>query len=74
MAAKKADYQILHAELEAVLADLQRPDIAVDSAMQRYEQGLKLVTQLESYLKEAEIKVTKLASQAGAAQPEADDK
>lgn len=58
--ATKQDYQTLSAELDAVLAKLQDPEIQVDEAMRLYEQGLQLVTQLEKHLKQAENKLAKL--------------
>jgi exodeoxyribonuclease VII small subunit len=54
------NYQTLSAELDGVLAKLQDPDIQVDDAVQLYEQGLKLVSELEKHLKKAENKLAKL--------------
>jgi exodeoxyribonuclease VII small subunit len=62
---KKADYQTVSQELEAVLAALQRPDIQVDEAVKLYEQGLKLAAALEAHLQEAENKIQKLKLQTG---------
>ncbi|HEX7963466.1 MAG TPA: exodeoxyribonuclease VII small subunit [Candidatus Saccharimonadales bacterium] len=62
---KQADYQTVSAELESILAALQRPDIQVDEAVKLYEQGLKLAAMLEAHLQEAENKITKLKLQAG---------
>lgn len=53
-------YQSLSAELDAVLAKLQDPDVQVDEAVTLYEQGVKLVAQLEKHLQAAENKLTKL--------------
>ncbi len=64
MTTGKKDYQSLSAELDDVLASLQRPDIHVDEAVQLYEQGLKLVTELEKALATAENKITQLKLQA----------
>ena len=63
---KKADYQTLNAELEGVLAALQQPDVQVDEAVKLYEQGLKLVAELEKHLRLAENKLTKLKAMAPA--------
>jgi exodeoxyribonuclease VII small subunit len=63
-ASKKTDYQTLSAELDGVLAALQQPDVQVDEAVKLYEQGLKLVTQLEKHLQQAENTLTKLKLQA----------
>lgn len=56
----EVNYQTLSAELDGVLAKLQDPDIQVDDAVKLYEQGLKLVSELEKHLKKAENKLTKL--------------
>jgi len=61
--AKNTDYSSLSAELEHVLVTLQQDDLDVDTAMMAYAQGLKLVKELEAYLKNAENKVTKLRVQ-----------
>ena len=64
--AKKAndfDYRAKAAELEAVLASLQDPDIAIDEATKLHASGMKLVAELETYLKQAENDVRKHVSQ-----------
>ena len=64
MATKKdANYQELSEELELILGALQQDDVDIDDAMQKYERGLQLVKQLETYLKAAENKVTKLKAE-----------
>ncbi len=60
MAAKTSSYQEMNAELAEILLDLQQENVDVDQAMQKYERGLALVTELEKYLKTAENKITKL--------------
>jgi exodeoxyribonuclease VII small subunit len=67
MPTKKNDYQTIGQELETVLAALQRPDVQVDEAVRLYEQGLKLIAQLEIHIHQAENKITKLTLQATAA-------
>jgi len=59
----KPTYQTLSAELDGVLAALQQPDIQVDEAVRLYEQGQKLVKQLEALVAQAENKLTKLRVQ-----------
>lgn len=54
------DYASLKAELDSVLAELQREDLDVDIALKHYERGLELVQQLETYLTTAENRVTEL--------------
>jgi exodeoxyribonuclease VII small subunit len=61
MSAKKIDYKELSAELDEVLAKLQSAtDLDVDEAVKAYERGMEIAKELESYLKEAENKVTKI--------------
>jgi exodeoxyribonuclease VII small subunit len=53
------DYGAKAAELEQIVADLQNPDIQIDEATKLHAAGLKLIDELESYLKQAEITVKK---------------
>ncbi len=53
-------YQALNDELESVLADLQRDDTDVDTALKQYERGLELVQQLEQHLKNAQNTIVEL--------------
>lgn len=57
------DFRAKSAELDEVLAKLQDSDIQVDEAAKYYEQGLKLIAELEGYLEHAENVVKKLASE-----------
>jgi len=61
----KQDYQSMNNELQEILGKLQQDDLDVDEAMQAYERGLELVTALETYLKQAENKVSKLQAKPG---------
>lgn len=63
MTTKKQNYQELSAELDAIVLALQQDTLDVDEAMQNYERGLVLVKELETYLKTAENKITKLQVQ-----------
>lgn len=56
----KQTYHQLQAELAAILDRLQSEDIDIDTAVADYEQGLKVIAELERYLKHAENKVIKL--------------
>jgi exodeoxyribonuclease VII small subunit len=60
---KNNDYASLSLQLEDVLSRLQQPGIPVDEAVKLYEQGLRLVSQLETHLKTAENKLVKLKLQ-----------
>jgi exodeoxyribonuclease VII small subunit len=57
---KAKDYQALSLELDEVLAKMQQPDVRVDEAVALYEQGLKLIEELEKHLQQAENKIEKL--------------
>jgi exodeoxyribonuclease VII small subunit len=59
------DYQVLSAELDAVLARLQASDIQVDEAVKLYEQGLGLIDKIEKQLAQAENKIEQLKLAAG---------
>jgi exodeoxyribonuclease VII small subunit len=63
--AQDLDYRALSDELETIVMALQQDDIDVDLAMAKYERGLGLIKQLESYLKTAENKVKKLGKAEG---------
>jgi len=66
-AKKPVDYQQLSQELDSVLVALQQPDVAVDEAVKLYEQGMKLVTQLEDHVTKAENTLEKLHLELGQA-------
>ena len=57
---KKDNYQKLKQQLDEVVATLQNEELDVDKAMDQYEQGMKLIQQLETYLKDSEAKVKKV--------------
>lgn len=60
--AKPLDYQALQLELDQILAQLQEGEVDVDKALQLYEKGQKIITQLDDYLKHAQNKIKKLPS------------
>jgi exodeoxyribonuclease VII small subunit len=60
MTAKKTDYKGLNAELDEVLLKLQSEDLDVDEAVALYERGIAITKELETYLKDAENKVSKI--------------
>lgn len=57
---KKTDYKALSAELDQVLTKLQSAELDVDEAVAAYERGMEIAKELETYLKQAENKVTKI--------------
>lgn len=56
-------YQQLSSDLDRILAELQKPDIAVDDAVKLYEQGTKVVAELEKHITKAENKLQKVRLQ-----------
>ena len=60
MAQVKQSYSEIKSKLDELLNDLQRDDIGVDEALKTYEQGMEMITMLETMLNEAENKITKL--------------
>ena len=61
MAQKTAEFEYRKKaeELERVVAALQNPDVEIDEATKLYTSGLALVSELETYLKQAEMVVRK---------------
>lgn len=53
------DYRTKAAALEEVVEALQNPEIQIDEATKLHAEGLKLIGELEAYLKQAEITVKK---------------
>lgn len=53
------DYRAKTRELDEVVAALQDPDITIDDATKLHAKGRALITELETYLKQAEIEVKK---------------
>jgi len=53
-------YQELKAQLDDVMVWFESEDVDLDKALMKYEEGMKIVGQLEKQLTEAENKVTKL--------------
>lgn len=58
--AKEISYPELSTELDTILQRLQSEELAIDDAIQLYERGLEITKQLETYLQQAENKVTKI--------------
>lgn len=56
------DYKKVSQRLDEVLAALQSPDISIDEAITLHKEGNELIAQLDTYLKKAEITITKLKS------------
>ena len=56
----KRSFEAMNQELDRLLAELQQEDIDVDKALTAYEDGLKLIEEIEAYLQTAETKVVEL--------------
>lgn len=54
------DYKTISQRLDEVLVALQSPDISIDEAIALHKEGNELIAQLDTYLKKAEITITKL--------------
>lgn len=60
---KKSDtksYSQLQVELDEVMGKLESGELTIDEALECYEQGLKLVTELEAALTKAENRIIEL--------------
>jgi exodeoxyribonuclease VII small subunit len=67
MSSKKSiDLEKSLADLEAIVEELESGELALDKAMQKFEQGIKLTRGCQAALKEAEQKVEILLKSAGA--------
>jgi exodeoxyribonuclease VII small subunit len=56
-------YQGLSSELDTILNALQAPEVDIDSALELYKRGQKVLKELERYLQTAENTVRKLNGQ-----------
>ena len=56
---KDFDYHVKAEELEQIVLELQKSDVDIDQATKLHAAGLKLVTELEQYLNQAEVTVKK---------------
>lgn len=59
-ATQSTGYKELSEELDQVMADLEGGQLDIDQAVTAYERGLAIVRELETYLKQAENKVSEL--------------
>lgn len=57
---KKKQYQQMRAELDDIVSRLQSEDLDIDEAATLYEEGMKLIKELETYVSEAEVKIEKV--------------
>jgi len=55
-------FEELSQQLDAVLARLERGDLALEEALSAYEQGVALVRQCNDLLDRAELRITELST------------
>jgi len=55
-------YRSLSAELGQIVEWFESGEADIDEALDKYNQALKLIAELEAYLKTAENKITKIKS------------
>jgi len=60
-----SNYQELTNDLNSILSDLQSGELPLDAAITQYEEGMKLIKKMETQLKTAENKITKIKSTYG---------
>ena len=58
---KTIDYQTKKAELDAILGWFEREDVSIDEALTKYEQANKLILELETYLSDTRVKISRLS-------------
>lgn len=59
MSSKKLSYHELKDQLDVILGKLQSEDLDVDEALQLHAQAKELIKELEVYLKNVSLKITK---------------
>ena len=64
-AAKKPDFELSLARLEAIAGKLENANLSLDEAMKLFEEGVQLSRDCQKYLAEAEGKVEVLLKKAG---------
>lgn len=62
MKERKRDYKIMNAELAVIIEWFEGDKVDLDQAVTKYEQALKLISEIENYLKTAENKVKKISA------------
>ena len=59
------DFEKALAELEGIVATLEKGDLSLDAALKHFERGIALTRQCQASLKDAELKVEKLVEKDG---------
>lgn len=70
---KQTDFSQLYQQLEELIAWFESGEIDLDEAMRKYEQGMKLINQLNEQLDAKEAKITELTQTYGDAVAEDED-
>ncbi len=58
----KRNYQKINSELAEIIEWFESDKINLDEAVAKYKQALKLITEIETYLKTAENKIKKIST------------
>ena len=59
------DFEKALAELEEIVATLERGELSLDADLKHFERGISLTRQCQASLKEAELKVEQLVEKGG---------
>lgn len=59
---KKRDYQTMSAELAEIIEWFESEKVNLDEAVSQYEKALKLISEIEIYLKLTENKIKKIST------------
>ena len=59
------DFEKALAELEEIVATLEKGDLSLDAALKHFERGIALTRQCQASLKDAELKVEQLVEKGG---------
>lgn len=70
MTKEAINFTKLSSELDSILESLDSGRLSIDDSIKQYEHGMEIVGRLETYLKEAENKVTKIKAKWGSASAE----
>mgnify|MGYP001019077657 CR=1 FL=1 len=60
MAKTEKSFRQMQEELDQILMKMQSADGDIDESIKSYEDGLKLIQQMEEYLSQAENKIKKI--------------
>lgn len=63
--AETPDFETALAELENIVATLEKGDLSLEAALKNFERGISLTRQCQTALKQAELKVQKLVEKNG---------